>query len=265
MKLILSRKGFDSGAGGGPSPILPDGTLLSLPIPSRDSRRYSEVRTPAGQTCAQVMRQLGIRTRGGCHVDPDLDPDALPRAPGWRAAFGSVGAAGRHLQLQGVGAGDLFLFFGWFRPTRLEQGRLRFEAGPDLHVIFGYLQVGDLLRVGPEARLPEWLADHPHAAPARRSSPGNTIYLAAPRLTLAGTGGPGAGLLPYARHRVLTAPDHSRSRWALPRRVFAGRPITYHSEKAWRDGVFHSARRGQEFVMETDAGLRNWIAGILSN
>ena len=35
MKVILSRKGFDSQYGGMPSPILPDGTLLSLPIPSK--------------------------------------------------------------------------------------------------------------------------------------------------------------------------------------------------------------------------------------
>ncbi|MGC9778582.1 MAG: hypothetical protein HZR80_05015 [Candidatus Heimdallarchaeota archaeon] len=33
LKAILSRKGFDSSFGGCPSPILPDGTLLSLPIP----------------------------------------------------------------------------------------------------------------------------------------------------------------------------------------------------------------------------------------
>ena len=31
MKIILSRKGFDSANGGGPSPIFPDGRLLSLP------------------------------------------------------------------------------------------------------------------------------------------------------------------------------------------------------------------------------------------
>jgi len=33
MKIILSRKGFDSKNGGIASPILPDGALLSLPIP----------------------------------------------------------------------------------------------------------------------------------------------------------------------------------------------------------------------------------------
>ena len=36
MKIILSRKGFDSGYGGIASPVLPDGTLLSLPIPTTE-------------------------------------------------------------------------------------------------------------------------------------------------------------------------------------------------------------------------------------
>ena len=35
MKVIFSRKGFDSGFGGMPSPVLPDGTMLSMPIPSK--------------------------------------------------------------------------------------------------------------------------------------------------------------------------------------------------------------------------------------
>ncbi|MBO4456467.1 MAG: hypothetical protein J5802_01965 [Butyrivibrio sp.] len=37
MKIILSRKGFDSTNGGCASPIMPDGTLLSMPIPSDES------------------------------------------------------------------------------------------------------------------------------------------------------------------------------------------------------------------------------------
>lgn len=35
MKVILSRKGMDSKSGGIANPILPDGTLLSLPIPDK--------------------------------------------------------------------------------------------------------------------------------------------------------------------------------------------------------------------------------------
>ena len=35
MKVILSRKGFDSCAGGSASPIIDGKTLLSLPIPDK--------------------------------------------------------------------------------------------------------------------------------------------------------------------------------------------------------------------------------------
>ena len=36
MKIIMSRKGVDSQFGKQASPILPDGRLLSMPIPSED-------------------------------------------------------------------------------------------------------------------------------------------------------------------------------------------------------------------------------------
>ena len=38
-KLSLSRKGFDNSYGGCPSPIFPDGTIYSLPIPGDDAER----------------------------------------------------------------------------------------------------------------------------------------------------------------------------------------------------------------------------------
>lgn len=47
MKIVLSRKGFDSAVGQVASPILPDGKLCWLPIPESrpDSRskRYAEI------------------------------------------------------------------------------------------------------------------------------------------------------------------------------------------------------------------------------
>lgn len=43
MKVILSGKGFDSSYGGQASPILPDGTLLSLPIPSYELIGYDDL------------------------------------------------------------------------------------------------------------------------------------------------------------------------------------------------------------------------------
>ena len=41
MKVILSRKGFDSSNGGIVSPIFEDGTMVSFPIPSDDKDTFS--------------------------------------------------------------------------------------------------------------------------------------------------------------------------------------------------------------------------------
>ena len=58
MKIILSRKGFDSEYGGYPSPILPNGQMISLPIPDqKDDIKYSDVK--AGElTCYDLMKVL---------------------------------------------------------------------------------------------------------------------------------------------------------------------------------------------------------------
>lgn len=44
MKIIFSRKGFDSTAGGFPSIIFPNREMYSIPIPSKfDRDLYSEI------------------------------------------------------------------------------------------------------------------------------------------------------------------------------------------------------------------------------
>ena len=45
MKIILSRKGFDSANGGIVSPIFEDGTMVSFPIPSDDEDTYDSLTT----------------------------------------------------------------------------------------------------------------------------------------------------------------------------------------------------------------------------
>ena len=58
MKVILSRKGFDSEFGGYPSPILPNGQMISLPIPDQNEElRYSDVMA-GDSTCYDLMRKL---------------------------------------------------------------------------------------------------------------------------------------------------------------------------------------------------------------
>ena len=82
MKLILSRKGFDSAHGGCPSPIL-DGHLCPLPIPDAGApTSYAKISPFNGAPIAQLVEDLtrGRLTRSnGAHLDPDLRRDANAR------------------------------------------------------------------------------------------------------------------------------------------------------------------------------------------
>lgn len=107
MKLILSRKGFDSQNGKVASPIFPDGSMVSLPIPSgdREPARFSDIAfggTNLGEIAAALTGRPIFRF-AHAHHDPDLDAAASPRLPGWRPAIGQVNAA----QVIAHGAGEM--------------------------------------------------------------------------------------------------------------------------------------------------------------
>lgn len=267
MKIILSRKGFDSSAGGVPSPILPEGRIVSLPIPDpRSPVRYGEIGSEGRDIAALVSNLTGgrIRRSSRAHLDPDLLAGDRPRPCGWRPVFGQEGAAQGHLHNQGVGPGDLFVFFGLFQRVLWRRGRYRFDRkAPRVHLIWGWLQVDSVIAVDdcPES-IRTRIGNHPHLArPLDRS---NTIYLARRSLTLPDGSSPG---LPGSGHfrrlsssRVLTDPVSLRpGLWRLP--VWfapgdAGDTLSYHRRKnRWRhDGdqvLLQSAGRGQEFVLDT--------------
>ena len=256
MKVVLSRKGFDSGYGRIPSPILPDGTLLSLPIPtSVPGRRFADL-SRAGFSYEQVITDLGgdqVMAAGFCHLDPDLRPGDVE---GWVPVFGQVGAAQTHLANQGVGVGDLFLFFGRYRQTELVDAHLRYvRQAPVLHVVFGYLQVGQIIQ-GEAVRDYWW---HPHAGYVQR--PNNTLYVASEHLFDSLM--PGVGTFAYRDDRVLTAPGHALSQWRLLDWM-VGTPISYHSAASRRDGYFQSAAKGQEFVVDANPGVLGWAKTLLT-
>lgn len=267
MKIILSRKGYDSEFGGRPSPILPDGTLVSLPIPSeRDRRRYRDLRGRDDRELVVSLRDLDLFPDGvdaRCHLDPDLEQATLPRMQGWRPAFGPGKTAAGHLDNQGVGVGDVFLFFGWFRRTAVVNGRLAFVPGryQDLHVIFGWLEVGDIVRPGIGQAVPPWLEAHPHCAEHHRHHLAGRIYTATERLTISPPH-PGGGVFRFDERLVLTKPGMSRSRWALDHDVFGDTEISFHSSESWVGEYFQSASKGQEFVFEANARITNWLRGF---
>ena len=161
-KLILSRKGFDSSAGGYPSPIFPNDTIYSLPIPGDDeemSIRYEKLRL-GPINMGQVVEDLSggeIQAYDLAGLDPDIRGHALPREEGWRGIFGQTGGSQTHLENQGVGPGDLFLFFGLFRQVEKSRNGWRFVRGaPRQHIIWGWLQIGAICQVDAIRREEKW-------------------------------------------------------------------------------------------------------------
>lgn len=285
MKIILSRKGFDQSDGGIPSPIFPDGTLLSLPVQDDwGPVRYDQIRVQAegrDLTAGKVLSDLSEGTREtyrgneGVHLDPDLRASALRRCAGWRPLFGPGSKVQGHLDENGVKKGDLFLFFGWFRQIEWSHGKLSYKPNArDLHVIFGWLKVGEVWPVGQgNVALPAWAQYHPHAA--YNYGPSNTIYAA-----VDGLGGGGA-FPSFLNQLQLTAPDAStRSVWRLPLWFYRdNRPqLTCHPQRQLANGRMRwearddhvrltSVGRGQEFVLDTDyyPEARLWAEDILTN
>ena len=262
MKIILSRKGFDSAWGGCPSPVLPDGTMLSMPIPSVENTgtTYEEIRHGADSYIG-IWKQLMPRQTQFpvyCHLDPDLRRDVRPVPETWRAAFGQVDASQTHLENQGVGVGDLFLFFGWFRETDYDKnGKLRYKPNVvGKHMLFGYLQIGEILRREDVCALP-W---HPHADQGTYGNTNNAIYVAADKLS--GTDLPGHGTFRYNDALVLTKNGCARSRWALPD-FFKEVRISHHNADSFRNGYFQSVPIGQEFVISEDERITNWAYEII--
>jgi hypothetical protein len=276
MKLILSRKGFDSGSGGGPSPILPDGTMVSLPIPEPLGQlggacAYRDIGVNNQWTMESLATTLGVKPsnlENGAHLDPDLVPQARPRQPGWKASFGQSGAASGHLTNQAVGVGDLFIFWGLFRHTIYQDGNLRWDnAREPFHAVFGWLQVEQ--QIDPSAHAaPAWAHDHPHVAVPWRKS--NQLYIAR-------TNGPfglrGAGVLNWRPELQLTCPASPKTLWRLPENCHpdsTGATLSYHSDttrwtKQSGSTLLQTVARGQEFVVDATPAWLDWAKSLLTS
>lgn len=262
MKIILSRKGFDSSAGGCPNPIFPDGSMLALPIPDKDSKvRYQDLNWQGRNLGDLVPRLAGGKPRAhyGAHLDPDLIPAMRPRAPDWRPVFGQLGPAQGHLRNNRVREGDLFMFFGLFREVSEAGGYI--SGAPPRHVLWGWLQIAEALAVDAHRGRLAWTGDHPHISIA--GDPSNTMYVASGRLALPGVEGvTGAGVFGrFSPNLQLTSPGSTGpSTWILPSWFNPeGRrsALSYHSKpSAWSPdpaGVrLQTVGRGQEFVLDAD-------------
>jgi len=266
MKIILSRKGFDSSNGGCPSPIMPDGTLLSMPIPTGDDVSFSDIAWN-GISYADILQQISPeKSFSNCHLDPDIRDNRIKPIKGWKPAFGQTGSAQGLLSNADVEPGDIFLFFGWFRQVENTDRRYRFASrnghdfyyGNDLQVIYGYLQIGEILTNQEEIREYYW---HPHSSDEHTCNPNNTLYLPTEKLSL-NPAMKGYGTLDFRRDRVLTMEGMGRATWneyefLMPEHLY-GKKKNCAKDK----GIYYAGIWQEQVVFESE-GLIDWVKQVL--
>lgn len=237
MRIVLSRKGFDSAVGRVPSPI-GSGRPISLPIPAT----RGSVTTYDDLGLGDLVERLTRRRIGRdhlCHQDPMfIDGQCI---------FGQCDAAQSHLTNQGVGIGDVFLFFGLFA----DEG-----SGERHHRFYGYMRVAEKHHV--EA-ICDAIRDelvrlrHPHVFGVRSAN--NTIYR-------------GEGCTASYAHDTLrlTRTGGPLSRWTVPKWL-GQRGLSYHSRPTrWiGDSELDAVARGQEFVCDIgdDSTAHGWVETII--
>jgi hypothetical protein len=238
MKLIFSRKGFDSAAGKCPSPIIDD-RPLSMPIPASSSSTTTYADLGLGTIVEQITRGR-IAGDALCHHDPMFHQG--------ECLLGQCGAAQSHLARHGIGPGDLFLFFGLFADPATSERH---------HRIFGYLKVrsATLVATMPAAERAELEAlRHPHLLDRRVTN--DVIYR--------GKGATARNAGPTLR---MTRPGGPLSRWHVPHWLQT-RGLTYHA-KPWRwaePSALQVVSRGQEFVCDIgeDKEAVAWVDGKIA-
>lgn len=268
MKVILSRKGFDSASGGYSSFIIDD-KLVSLPIPDEHTNlKYADVEI-CGYNLgkifekSQIKPKLNNKTVNTCHLDPDIET----------GLFGQCSTAAKHLINNNAKVGDLFLFFGWFQEFNIKSYKFDKQDKNGKHCIYAYLKIGKILDLNNPQDKKEALRltrTHPHIAyELTEYKKENLLFVADTRLS-ENSDIKGCGRLKFSRSTTLTKLNENKSIWQLPK-CFLETNMTYHTnKKRWVElnekfCQLKSVCRGQEFIISENKDVENWALGLIAN
>lgn len=277
MKIVFSRKGFDSSYGGFPSIILPEemgSKMISFPIPETNFAQCGWLASDLSfilndrskLSLKDIFVQLGIadkiRLSGKgianaddvkFHFDPEIQSVENIRS---YAAFGQSGAASSHLLSKGIESGDVFLFFGTFKKTLLEHGKITYDSAMhEIQAIWGYMIVDDIIHVNriTESQVEKYpdIKTHLHYL-NKENEEGENIIICGSRF----------GTFDYAVKYCLTKLGYKKSFWELPD-FFKNTNISYCGavENPKR---FKSADIGQEFVVMNfdEDKMKSWLLSL---
>ena len=166
----------------------------------------------------------------------------------------------------GVEPGDLFLFFGWFRPVEktdkgyrfARKGSGDFYSSADMQVIYGYMQVGEIIKEPERIREYYW---HPHSSKDRTEDKTNALYIPAESLSF-DSSRKGYGVLDFRKDRVLTMEGKSRGVWnqyefLKPEHIYGKKKNSAKGAGLYYCGIW------QELVVYESDGLLEWVRGII--
>jgi len=262
-RIILSRKGFDSKAGGTASPIFSDGSLFSIPIPQKHKSptRYQDLEFN-GKSGRKILQEASVKLvlpHHYCHYDPLLTEEI--------GIFGQADAAATELKNNNVDTGDLFLFFGWFKEF--------YKKGDNLHHLFGWLQIEKIIYGSEDIKrfLSEVNIKHPHGFEDVSRYSNNTMYIAKKFLTINGNEFPfpGHGLFKKS-HKDLTLTKYksTRSRWQLPQKYFQESNNVFLNRLKWKDEsnfLVDCIGQGQEYILDSENNpkIKDWALDLIKN
>ena len=290
MKVIISRKGFDCSAGKMASPILPDGRIISLPIPtSHDKTTWADIEVSNGLDLAELVSHLrgqkaDAENLNTIHMDPDLNRRKSSRLEGWRPALGQVNGSQTHLENHEIQVGDVFLFFGWFREVELIGGRWCYKKhAPNIHLLFGWLEIGSIHHLANHqtSDFSLGIQQHVHIVDLERYNQDykgkNTLYVAKEHSKYLENSFGGGCFSYWSPQLQLTKKGYGRSFWQLPAwfKPEGRQPLSHHSKvNRWMDDkdsiehvILRVVGRGQEFVIDGSEypELEEWVSSLICN
>ena len=262
-RLILSRKGFDKSAGGSASPILRDGRIFSMPIPqsSPSPTKYLDLNFD-GISGTELLTETtsSVLPTDYCHFDPLLNEEI--------GIFGQASSSQTELKNRGVGPGDLFLFFGWFKDF--------YNKGEDLHHLFGWLQIDRIVDGSDDIKkyLEEVSMEHPHGYGDVSRYTNNTIYVGKKYLEVKKDKNislKGHGLFRNSHQDlILTERNMTRARWKLPKHYFSNSKNLFLNRLKWQEEencrIFCNGR-GQEFILNANENPKiiAWATNLIND
>lgn len=266
MKIILSRKGFDSASGGCPSFIIGN-KLVSLPIPDEHTElRYNDVEI-CGYNVGEIFEKSKIKPKLNgkkiitCHLDPDIES----------GLFGQCSKAAQHLLNNNVQVGDLLLFFGWFREFDIKTYKFSTQDKTGNHCIYAYFKIGRILDLNNSQDMEEALQltkTHPHIAYTSTEYQKTNLLFVADTKLLEDSDIRGCGRLKFSQSTTLTKPNENKSIWQLPK-CFLNIRMTYHANKnRWVElnkkfCQLKSVCRGQEFIISENKDVEKWAIELI--